>query len=161
MKTRGFTLIELLITTTIFLAVFGFALASWSSFRQRAQMGAIVNQLASELISIRSRAMAGNRPNDSDCLRFEGYQVSAGLEAVPYCYQDEVGIAVFKQLDYTEDLLFDDSLIESVSGFPLLFESLSGSTSEAYIILRSNDQVGRINISQSGEISTTFPYVAE
>lgn len=157
MENRGFTLVELLISTTIFLVVIGFGLASWSTFRQRATLGTVVDELASQLILIRSRALNGYRPNDSDCQRFEGYRIDTDLSVAPYCYQDGT-VDVFKPETYGESLAVSDSITVKMDGFPLVFESLSGSANEASIILTSNDQSGRIDISQLGEITTTFPY---
>ena len=65
LKNKGFTLIEILISIGIIALVTAFVLPGFGDFTKRKRFEGVVNTFASEVSSIRSKALAGIRPEDS------------------------------------------------------------------------------------------------
>jgi prepilin-type N-terminal cleavage/methylation domain-containing protein len=130
---NGYSLIEMLIVLGLMGIVISIGLAGWTNYQDKKTLDEAGLSLVSQLRSIRSKAVRGEKPGDSisaDCLcnSLEAYQVeesSGVLRSVPVCDGNELNNNVC-----IRNIEIDSGVNWSLSN-NFRFKSLTGQTNSA------------------------------
>lgn len=148
---KGFTLMEVLLTISIVVVIAGVGAGFYLNYAKNVELKSTANTLVSDLRQAQSKSMTGNGGlkwgvhfvnGDSDY--YEIFSTSTD-------YGDEGKNIIFTR--YLEYGIFFVEPSES-STKDVIFNKITGSTTESPIVLRSSDNIIIVNISSVGLISS-------